>query len=114
MQLDKSVEGVDRAVVLIVLVVGEGGHKLCLRRPDRIGVLALHLVELLGGGAVVPGLQLVHGGVVNVLDRAFDVGDLVVVAAAARRNGERHNAGGEQAGNALAHGPRLLAAAERP
>ena len=62
-------------VVLVAAVVGVGGHELRLGRPGRVGMLALDLVEELGGLADVAGLQGGHALVVELLGRL--VGDLI-------------------------------------
>src|SRR3546814_9114734 len=45
MQLDETVEGVDRLVVGILLIERVGGHELGLGGPFGVGMLALDLVE---------------------------------------------------------------------
>ena len=78
-QLDETVEGVDRVVVAVVLIVGVGRHDLGLGGPGGIGVLALDLVEQARGIAQLAGLHGVHGVVVEGLDRLLDVLRLVRV-----------------------------------
>ena len=90
MELDEAVERVDRLVVFVALIVGEGGHQLGLGGPGRIGVLALDLVEQAGGFEIVADQHGVHGGVVQVLDRALDV--LGLVFPPEQRAGREHQA----------------------
>jgi hypothetical protein len=89
MELDEPVEGDDRIVVLVVLVVGVGRHELGLGGPHRIGVLAVDLVELLGRGDVALGGQGIDAGIVDLFDRPLDI-DVLVIARAGREGENRH------------------------
>ena len=51
MQRDIGVGGRDRVGIFVGLIVAEGRHQHRAARPNRIGMLALDLVELLGGAA---------------------------------------------------------------
>ena len=74
MELDEAVERDDGVVVLVRLVVGEGGHDLRLGRPHRIGMLAVDFLEALGGGLVFLAAEIIEGAVVEHLDRLLGVG----------------------------------------
>ena len=84
MELDKAVEGNDRVVVLVELVMSISGHQLRLGRPSRIRMLTLDLVELLCGDTVVFCLQGIHGGVVELGHRALDVLVFLLACAGAK------------------------------
>ena len=68
-QFDEPVQGGDRFVVFISLVMGVGGHQLGLGRPDRIGVLALNLVEFGRRRFIISPQGIGHGLVVEGFDR---------------------------------------------
>jgi hypothetical protein len=59
-------------------------------------VLAVDLVELLGGRDVALGRQRIHGRVVDLLDRTFDV--LVFVIGRAGGSAQQRGSGQHQAG----------------
>ena len=90
MELDEAVGGDDRFIEFVALVERISGHELRLGRPDGIRVLALDLVEVVRRLGVILGGELVHGGIVEFLDRPLDIGVLGLVGAA----------GGEQADGA--------------
>ena len=102
MELDEAVERDDGVVVLVRLVVGEGGHDLRLGRPHRIGMLAVDLLEALGGGLVLLLAQLIERAVVEHLDRLLDIGIGIVVrrtaAAEQRRQPSQRQPGELRAG----------------
>ena len=54
MQRDILVGGGDRVVIFVGLVGAEGAHQLGPAGPDRIGMLAVHFVELGGGLSQLP------------------------------------------------------------
>jgi hypothetical protein len=85
-ELDEPVGGEDRLVELAVFVVGENLHQLAFGRPHRVGVLAFDLAKGLGGVGIMLGDQRIHRVVVQVVDRLFDKG-LVLVGAAAPGHG---------------------------
>src|SRR6185437_13499217 len=85
-ELDEAVGGDDRFVVLGALVERIGRHELRLGRPYRVGVLALDLVERFGRLVIGVVEELIHGGVVKVLDRLLDIG---ILGAAAPRKQQR-------------------------
>ena len=85
MELDEPVERDDGLVVLVRLVVGEGGHDLGLGRPHRVGVLAVDFLEALGGGLVFLLPEGIEGAVVENLDRLLGVVRVVVRRAAAAK-----------------------------
>ena len=95
MELDEAVERDDGVVVLVRLVIGEGGHDLGLGRPDRVRVLAIDFLEALGGGLVFLLAESIEGAVVEKLDRLLGVVGIVVRRATAakreRRQSERQS-----------------------
>ncbi len=80
MELNEPVERDQRVVVLVRLVVGEGGHDLRLGRPYRIGMLAVDFLEFLGSLLVVLGTQIIERAIVELVDRLLDIGRIVVLA----------------------------------
>ena len=82
MQLDEAIRRDDRIVEFAALVEGVDLHQLAFRRPDRIGMLAFHLIEVFGRGDVVFLAQGVHRLVVEIVDRLFDVSLVLCVATA--------------------------------
>ena len=55
MQRDEPVGGIDRVIIFIALVVGEGLHQQGLGSPLGIGMLALNLGKAFGCGLVGAG-----------------------------------------------------------
>ena len=78
-KLDEPVERQDRRVIACCLVIRERGHERRLDRPDGVRVLTLHVVETLGRADIFPGAKRVHGLVVNLVNRQFDVSFRFVV-----------------------------------
>ena len=87
MERDEALGRVDRIVIGIALVLGIGLHQDGLGGEARIGMLALDFLELLGGGAVLAGVQLGQALVVEVGDRLGIVGGGEVGRHTARLDG---------------------------
>jgi hypothetical protein len=90
---DEAVQSGDGVFVLVVLVVGIGRHQLGLGGPHRIGVLALHLVEVGRRVLVAALVQVSDGLAVNLVDGLFLVGDLVVAGAGGKRQRDQPRPG---------------------
>src|SRR6516164_3359917 len=71
MQLDKAIRSNHCFAIISRLVFGIGCHDLALRGPDRVGMLALDLVKGLGRRGITLLDHLVHGRVVEVVDRPW-------------------------------------------
>jgi hypothetical protein len=104
-ELDEPVQRRDRVVVAQRLVMGIGGHQLGAGRPLGIGVLALDLVELLGGVRVVAVVEFQDRALVDLLDGTLDIGRLVrgrrAGGDACRQGRGRQQAGPWRAGTAF-------------
>ena len=61
-------------------VVCVGHHQLRPRRPHRIGMLPVDLAEERGRLDIFPFFYQVHAAVVELLDRAFDIGLVRILA----------------------------------
>ena len=105
MELDEAVERDDRVVVLVRLVVGEGGHDLRLGRPHRIGMLAVDLLELLGGELVFLAAEVIERAVVEHLDRLLGVGFVLRAAEPAAAGQRRRRDSQRQCGGARGEQP---------
>ena len=73
MQLDEAIRGEHRIVVFAVFVQGVDLHQLAFCRPYRVGMLAFHGIEGLRRDGVVLVDERIHGLVVEIVDRLFDV-----------------------------------------
>src|SRR5947207_2565990 len=80
MQLDVLVGGTDGVGVFVGLIIAERTHQHGAARPHRIRMLALHLVELLGGFLPAVRFDLGPAGIVDLFDRPLDVIGILVVA----------------------------------
>src|SRR5215831_8480644 len=80
MERNVALGGSDAVVVVLPLIMREGRHEQRLARPFGIGMLAIHLLEPLGGGLEVALLvQQVQTFVVELVGRVIE--DLVLLAA---------------------------------
>ncbi len=66
MQLDEPVGGIDRVIIFIALVVGEGLHQQGLGSPLGIGMLALNLGKAFGCGLVGAGFEFFEPCIVEL------------------------------------------------
>src|SRR5271166_2844313 len=73
MQLDDTIRSDDRLAIISRLVFSIGRHNLAFRSPDRIGMLALDFVKSFSCRGEAFFDHLVHGFVVKIVDRLFDI-----------------------------------------
>ena len=73
MQLDETIGSDDRLTIIPRLVLGIGCHDLAFCGPDRVRVLALDFVKGLGSRGEAFLDHFVHGLVVKIVDRLFDI-----------------------------------------
>jgi len=102
MQLNEAIGGNDRLVVVAGFILRIHRHQLALGGPDRIGVLALNLLEGLGRLGVALVDDRVHRLVVEVVDRLFDV-DFVFRISAADKRDQQHRGAQPRRRKQLAH-----------
>src|SRR5579864_4672061 len=73
MKCDVLIGGADGIIIMVGMIIAVGRHQHGATRPDRIGMLALDLVELLGGKDPIAVADLFPGIAVDLVDRPFDV-----------------------------------------
>ena len=71
MEFDEPLQGRNGIVIGVDQIIGIGRHQLRLRRPFRIGVLALDFVEQFCRLAGFAGLQRILGVIIENLDRGL-------------------------------------------
>src|SRR5438270_4503838 len=89
MQLNETVGGDDRLVVGPGFIERVDPHQLAFGSPYRIGMLALDLLEGLGGFGVALVDERIHRLIVEIVDRLFDVDVVARTAAAGKDNQQR-------------------------
>jgi hypothetical protein len=89
MKIDEAVQRDNRVVIFTFHIMGIPGHDLRLGSPFGIGVLALDFIKRFGGQGISAALHVIHGFVINVFHRTFDIGHFFIVAGTtAQRQGE--------------------------
>src|SRR6266481_3893201 len=92
MKLNKTISRDDRFTVVSCFVLSIGRHQLTFGGPDRIGMLTFHFLECLGRGGIALLDHLIHGLVVEIVDRLLDIGVLLSAAARSQRSDQRGHA----------------------
>ena len=92
MQLDEPLGGEHGVVVFAALVIRVNLHQLAFRRPRRIGMLALDLVESFRRVGVALVDKRVQRLVIKLVYRLLDIGLVLVAAAGGDRKQQRGGA----------------------
>ena len=106
----QAASGIDRLLMVLGKVIAEGAHQLRAPGPDRIRMLALHLVENRGGLGITLLVEPALGEAVESVDVAGDIlgvgpGPAAAACAGSERNNERKDqSGGDGALGNAEHG----------
>src|SRR5437870_2543637 len=92
MKLNETISRDDRLTVISCFVLSIGRHQLAFRGPYGIGVLTFYFLECLGSRRIALLDQLIHGLVVEIVDRLLDIGLLLRAAAGSQRGDRRRYA----------------------
>jgi hypothetical protein len=110
---EEAAGGFDRLGVIARGIIAERAHQLRAPGPDRVGMLALDLVEQGGGLGIAAAVEPLLGGAVEGGHVAGDImgvgpGALVAARAAGGRQGEDEDQGGGERTRKLERHGRLL------
>ncbi len=98
MDRQEALRPVDRFLVIVAQIIAECRHQLRTPRPDRVGMLALHLVEQDRRLLIPPAIEPVLGGRIKRVDIARDerqvpLGTLAAASGHRAQNRQRGKSG---------------------